>query len=536
MQVVEAINQAQAINPLIGGHFDFDQWKLPVPLEDITIEGQDELEELIDLYDFLDPGEQRIVDSILKAGADIKPPLPHQVVPWWRDDWEVFALEGGRGVGKTFTGANAVMEYIHAVGKKARVGIAAPTNTDVRDVCIEGETGIWSLFRNEWKYYARSLGQIELRHKNGAFVRAMGTEKPARWNGPQWGMLWIDEYALCNKAALQDAFLGLRLGPQSGPWRARAVVTFTPKGMKWTRDLMERPDTYVPYYIGLDGKPRKPTTFDNPYLPLRRINEWKRDLMGTRIGMRELLAIEQLGVVGAKWKPEMIIHEPNREKWARFTRIVVSIDPAGTHARAKADENAATEEERKDGRKRSATSICVAAKGIDGKIYILAWVAERWSPNQWATKAVELYRLFRADRIVAERNYGGDMVEATIRNVWADAPITLLTATKGKEQRAEPAVALYEQGKVIHCVPFPHAEHQLCNFVDNEHNEGADYVDSGVWNIWELMGWNEAKGPVIYGQHEELNMFVMQGDGGNGYEYSGGLYRPTTALATVAGY
>jgi phage terminase large subunit-like protein len=512
MQIQDAVTQAQT-NPFIGGHFDYDQLKLPVTPEQVEFEGIPDEEEILELYEYLDEQEKREFDKLLAAGSDVMPMLPHQIIPWWRDDWETFALEGGRGVGKTITGANGCMEHIHAVGRKARVGIAAPTNTDVRDVCMEGETGLMTLFGREFTYYARSLGQIEARHKNGAFVRAMGTEKPARWNGPQWSLVWIDEYALCNRAAIQDMLLGLRLGPKYGPYRARALVTFTPKGMKWTRELMERADTYVPYYIGEDGQPRRPTTFDNPYLPQRRVKEWKRDLLGTRLGMRELLAIEQLGVVGAKWNQDIINYETDHEKWPRFIRTVVAIDPAGTTARQWADENAATEEERKEGRKRSATSICVKAKGTDNKIYTLAWVAGRWSPNQWATKAIELFRVFNADRIVAERNFGGDMVESTLRNVWADAPITLVTASKGKEARAEPVVALYEQKREIHCVVFADAEHQLCNFVDAKHNEGADYVDSGVWASFELMGWGQGFPLHVMGTLEELNLFVMTNRG-----------------------
>jgi phage terminase large subunit-like protein len=515
MQVHEAVTQAQ-MNPFIGGFFDYDQLKLPVTPEQIEFEGVPDEQEILELYEFLDETEKREFDKLLLAGSNVMPLLPHQIIPWWRDDWEVFALEGGRGVGKTLTGANGVMEHIYGVaetGKKARVGIAAPTNTAARDVCMEGETGLMTLYGNEFTHYARSLGQIEARHRNGAFVRAMGTEKPDNWNGPQWSLLWIDEYALCNRAALQDAFLALRLGPKYGPYRARAIVTFTPKGMKWTRELMERPDTYVPYYVGADGLPRRPTTFDNPYLPQRRVAEFKRDLLGTRLGQRELLAIEQLGVTGAKWNPDIIHHQPDHRKWPRFVRTVVAIDPAGTSARHWADENGASDEERKDGRKRSATSICVKAKGTDGKIYTLAWVAGRWSPYEWASKAIELFRVFRADRIVAERNFGGDMVEATLRNVWADAPITQVSASKGKEARAEPVVTLYEQGREIHCVVFSDAEMQLCSFVDAKHNEGADYVDSGVWASFELMGWGQGFPVHVMGKLEELNLFVMTNRG-----------------------
>lgn len=511
MQVESAVNQT-VINPFVAGRFDYDQLRLPVTPEEVTLDSDVDPEELAELYPYLTEAEQHELDALLAADDETLPLLPHQIVPWWRDDWEIFALEGGRGVGKTLTLSNATMEHIHGVGKRARCGLAAPTNTDVRDVVMEGETGLMTLFGHEFTHYARSLGQIEARHKNGAFVRAMGTEKPERWNGPQWSFFGCDEFALCNRVAIMDVFLGLRLGPKNGPYRARAVLTFTPKGMKWVRDYTSRPDTYMPYYIDVStGQPRRPTTFDNPYLPERRVALLKRELEGTRLGMRELLAIEQLGVLGAQWNPDIITHVTDHQKWPRFVRVVVSVDPAGTKAREKADENAASEAERKEGRKRAATAICVKAKGVDGKIYTLAWVAGRWSPNVWAMKAVELFRRFRADRIVVERNYGGDMVENTIRNVWADAPISEVVATRGKEVRAQPVVALYEQGREIHCRVFAEAEHQLCNFIDTDHNEGADYVDSGVWATWELMGFSfDRVGMAIVGHHQELEMFAVR--------------------------
>lgn len=500
------INQ-QALNPFIAsGQFDLKQLNFPVAPENIEFEGLPDEAEILDLYQYLDEVGQRDLDMLLAHAP--QPPLLHQIIPFWRDDWEVMALNGGRGVGKTITGAKGVMEVIEGQGPKARIGIGAPTNSDVRDYCFEGETGLITLYGNEFKYYNRSLGQIEARHKNGAYVRGMGTEKPRKWNGPQWSWLWFDEYSLCNPKAIEDALLGLRLGPKDGPFRARMLATMTPKGQAWVEELLRQSDTYVPHYIGPDGKPRFPTTFDNPYLPQRRVDKLRKQFAGTRLGLQELLGLFIGDVAGAKWNRQIIHHVTDDELWPKFTRIVVAIDPAGTSARKKADENAATEDDRRNQRRRASTSICVAAKGTDGKIYILAWIAGQWSPNTWATKAFELFKMFRADRFVAERNYGGDMVESTLRNVWRDAPITTVVATRGKEQRAEPVVALYEQGRVEHCFVFAEAEHQLCSFVNSSENDGADYVDSGVWAIWELMGW-QMLGDLMHvvGQNEALQSF-----------------------------
>lgn len=501
----------EALNPfaVLEGKADFDYTQLgwaDAPKDLIDIPGLPVEEEMLDLYNYLSPEEQREFDKLVSVPG--RPTLmPHQIVPWWRDDWERMFLNGGRGVGKTAAGSAGTMEHIEAVGPKARVGIGAPTWADARDVCMEGETGLMTLYGNDFKYWNRSMG--EARHKNGAYVKAMGTEKPKRWNGPQWSFLWFDEFSLCNKKAVDDAMLGLRLGPRSGPYRARALFTLTPKGQKWVEELLKKPDSYVPHYMTAEGKPRFPTTFDNPYLPPHRVAKLRQQFMGTRQGMQELLGMFIGDTAGAMWQRDIITHEPDDTKWPQFLRTVVAIDPAGTAARAKADENAASEEDRANFRKKADTAICVASKGSDGRLYILAWLAGPWTPNEWATKAVDMFRMFNADRIVAEKNYGGLMVEATLRNVWQDAPITLVTASTGKRVRAEPVKALYEQKRVIHCTAFADAEHQQCAFVDSDTNEGADYVDSGVWAIWELMGWNSGEGPSLYGSNDDYHQFIV---------------------------
>jgi phage terminase large subunit-like protein len=414
---------------------------------------------------------------------------------------------------------------------RVRIGVGAPTNVQVRDVCIEGDTGIQTLFGSEFTKYNKSIGQIELIHKSGARIRAMGMEQARMWNGPQWSGLWIDEFPLCNPIAIRDAVLALRLGPKAPthPFRARTILTFTPKSLPWINEYLAREDVYVPMLIDPDtGELRFPTTYDNPYLPEHMFNFWRQQYEGTRIGLRELHGIEIAGVEGAMWGPEMFVYEPDPDKWPEFIRVVVAIDPAGTSARKTADENAVTayEKEHEEVR-RAKTAICVLGLGIDGKIYVLFWVAGRWSPNTWARKAVDLYHLSGASLFVAERNFGGDMVEATLRNVWNEAPIDIVVASKGKDQRAEPVVTLYEQKRVVHCAVFPDGEGQCCAFKSAKENEGADYVDSLVWGVYKLMGWKVADpygiGPVKpigptptqgipmigTGEAQELGFFVV---------------------------
>ena len=261
---LEAV-QNNAPNPLLGGQFDFSQ--IGFQPEHVQFQGRLTLADVEALLPYLTPDETRELALLLEAAEKFRAKMPHQIVPWHRDDWEIMALNGGRGVGKTQCGSDACLEYLEHV-KTARVGIGAPTIADVRDTCLEGVTGLMTLYGHQFRDWKKS--QLAARHKNGGWIKGMGTEKPGRWNGPQWSFLWFDEASLCNPKAITDAMLGLRLGPKEGPFRARALFTMTPKGQKWIEQLLHRPNTYVPYYIGLDGKPRFPTTFDNPHLPARR--------------------------------------------------------------------------------------------------------------------------------------------------------------------------------------------------------------------------------------------------------------------------
>jgi phage terminase large subunit-like protein len=244
---------AANVNPFVGGKFDFDQIGFEPAHTDY--QGKFSLEEIDQLVPYLLPHEVQELALLLEAAEQQRTPMPHQIVPWWRDDWEVMALNGGRGVGKTDCGSLACLEHLEGIAAlrksrrvdNARVGIGAPTNADARDVCMEGPAGLMTLYGQHFRSWNRSQGSA--RHKSGGIVKAMGTEKPARWNGPQWSFLWFDEASLCNRDSITQALIALRLGPREGPFRARALFTMTPKGQKWVEELLSQPTTYVPHYI-----------------------------------------------------------------------------------------------------------------------------------------------------------------------------------------------------------------------------------------------------------------------------------------------
>ena len=121
---------------------------------------------------------------------------------------------------------------------------------------------------------------------------------------------------------------------------------------------------------------------------------------------------------------------------------------------------------------------------------MLADDSDRYRPEEWARRAIALYDQFSADRIVAEVNNGGEMVEAVLRASRPDIPFTAVQATRGKVTRAEPIAALYERGKVFHCGEFVELENQMCSFTSdfdrNAQGYSPDRVDALVWAFADL--------------------------------------------------
>jgi len=302
-----------------------------------------------------------------------------------------------------------------------------------------------------------------------------GPTAPSRWpsrptspnvcRGPQHDLAWCDELASWRYAAAWDnLLLGLRLG--SDP---RVVVTTTPKPNRLVRDVLASPGTVV----------TRGATFDNAAnLAPAFLDTVVRRYQGTRLGRQELEAELLDDVPGALWSRDAI--EAARVTAAPdLSRIVVAIDPAVSSGEG-ADE----------------TGIVVAGLAHDGQAYVLDDLSGRMSPRAWALKAIAAYKRFAADRIVAEVNNGGEMVEATLRSVQSDAPFRALRASRGKAVRAEPVAALYEQGRVHHVGGLPALEDQLCAFTADFDRAASgtspDRLDALVWAVTDLMANRDA--------------------------------------------
>lgn len=390
---------------------------------------------------------------------------PNQFAP--PGDWSTWLLLAGRGFGKTRTGAEWVRSIKDTV---PRIALVAPTAADVRDVVVEGESGIMAI-SPPWDRPIYEPSKRRLTWDNGAQAALYSADEPERLRGPQHGAAWCDELAAWRYPEAWDMLqFGLRLGDNP-----RAVVTTTPKPVKLVRDLLADPTTAVTRGSTYDNKANLARAF---------LEKTVRKYEGTRLGRQELNAEMLEDVPGALWTRAMIEAARWAGKLPDFARVVVAVDPAGTSGE-NADE----------------TGIVVAALGRDGLAYVLDDLSCRETPDTWARRAVQAYRDHKADRIVAEPNYGGEMVEHTIRTVDPRVPYTKVNATRGKVVRAEPIAALYEQNRVRHVGSLSTLEDQMCAFTSDFDKKTAGYspdrLDALVWALTHLMLVAEAPQPLF---------------------------------------
>jgi predicted phage terminase large subunit-like protein len=302
----------------------------------------------------------------------------------------------------------------------------------------------------------RSLGELTL--VNGTKFSLYSAEVADRLRGPQFHRAWADEVASWDDPDTWDMLtFGLRLGRHP-----QVVATTTPKPTPLIRKLVKAPGTVL----------TRGSTFDNAAnLPEGTLAHLRDRYEGTRLGRQELYAELLEDVAGALWKTEDF--ETHRLRGApQLRRIVVAVDPSGTKGGGEGDD----------------IGIVVAGKGDDGRFYVLEDATCQLSPDGWARRVKTAYDRWDADRVVAERNFGGAMVESVLRTAARDLPVKMVTASRGKVARAEPIAALYEQSKVSHVGEFRELEDQLCAMTPGGYvGEGSpDRADALVWALSEL--------------------------------------------------
>jgi phage terminase large subunit-like protein len=375
---------------------------------------------------------------------------PDQIAP--EGNWRVWLIMAGRGFGKTRCGAEWVHEQIRQ--GRERIALVGETKADVRDVMVEGESGILATAGRNRPLYEPS--KRRLTWPNGAIGVCYSGDEPDQLRGPQHDAAWLDELAKYRYAeeTWSNLDLGLRLGESP-----QAVITTTPRPVQIMRELVA--DELVTVTRG--------STYDNlqnlaESFAKRIVERYE----GTRLGRQELHAEILDDVVGALWSREMIDAHRLRETPPHFERIVVGVDPAVTSGED-ADE----------------TGILVAGM-IGNRGYVVEDLSGQYTPQEWAIQAIKAYYKYNADRIVAEVNQGGDMVEHTIRTVDRNVSYKAVRAARGKILRAEPIAALYEQGRIHHCGTFAALEDQLCMYT-HDSRESPDRLDALVWALTDLM-------------------------------------------------
>ncbi len=382
-------------------------------------------------------------------------------------DWRVWLLLAGRGFGKTRSGAEWVRAQVeHRTAR--RIALVAPTARDARLVMAEGQSGLLAVAPPDQRPVFEA-SKRQLLWPNGAVATLFSADEPDRLRGPQFDAAWCDELAAWRYPAAWDMLMmGLRLGENP-----RAVATTTPKPVALIRTLLASPDCVV-----TRGTTRENAANLAPGFLTAILKQYE----GTRLGRQELDAELLDDMPGALWSRDAI-EQARVDVAPELRRIVVAIDPAAS-ASADADE----------------TGIIVAALGQNGAGYVLDDLSGRFSPHDWAARAIDAYRAHRADRIVAEVNNGGAMVEATLRVLDAGISYRPVHASRGKLARAEPVAALYLQGRVHHVGAFPALEDQMCAFTGGplSHAASPDRVDALVWALSELMLGNAEPGLLGY--------------------------------------
>jgi phage terminase large subunit-like protein len=382
----------------------------------------------------------------------LPPPMGNNGEPW-----TTWLILGGRGAGKTRAGAEWV-RGIAAADPEARIALIGETEHDTREVMVEGISGLLAVHRHDERPKLTS-SRRRLVWPNGAVAQIFSAENPEALRGPQFSAAWLDELAKWRyaDAAFDMLQFGLRLG-----LRPRQVITTTPRPIALIKRLIGDPATAVT---------RAGTQVNARNLAPAFLETVLARYHGTRLGRQEIegeIIEERADALWTRAQLERlrVVAAPP------LTRIVVAVDPPGAaHKQA------------------SACGLVAAGRTDDGSVYVLAdESAAGLTPQAWAMKAIALWRRLQADALVAEANFGGDMVRAVIAEADRDVPVIMVRATRGKYPRAEPVSQLYEQGRVKHAGAFAALEDEMCDFGIDGLSSGRspDRLDALVWAVTAL--------------------------------------------------
>jgi phage terminase large subunit-like protein len=405
--------------------------------------------------------EQERIEWMAKLSTEQQAELRYNWEFWARPaqlepegDWRTWLALAGRGFGKTEIGAQWIRKRV--IEGARMIALVAETQKDLEEVMIPRLLKVTPDSEAPDVRYK----PVRIRWPNGAIAYGYNGTEPDQLRGPEFDTAWVDELAKYSKA--RETWDMLQFTMRRGT--PRMLVTTTPRPIPIIKDIMSKPATVV-----TRGK-----TIDNAD---NLAPEFMEDIMskyvGTRLGRQELDGEIVDDVPGALWTREML--DRNRLTEApEMARVVIGVDPSGTDG---SDDEG------------DPVGIVAAGRGIDGRGYLLGDYTCKLSPDGWGRRAVTAYHQNEADRLVAERNFGGAMVKAVIKTADASVAYKEVVASRGKVARAEPVAALFEQGRVSVIGSLAELEDEMCLMTSHGFvGEGSpNRVDAAVWALTEVM-------------------------------------------------
>ena len=374
----------------------------------------------------------------------------------------------GRGWGKTRTGAQDIIKFA-CLNPNTTCAVVGPTYQEVRRIAFYGPSGILKNLPRGCYLKGRGFNaqRLELYLWNGSVIQGYSAEVYDTMRGPNFHRAWLDEIAAWQypEQAYDQVMLSLRA--KNGDEDPKCIITSTPRPSALIKSIVSDPHTHVT---------RGSTTENADNLAGSAIERMERMYGGTSIGRQELHGELLDATEGALWSDSVIDqHRVGKKDVPSLVKVVVAIDPANTSTSASAE-----------------TGIVVAGLGEDEHLYVLDDVSLRATPSGWASQAVKAYHQWRADKIVAEVNSGGEMIGQNIATIERGLPYKAIWASRGKITRAEPIASLYENGYVHHVGLFKEIEDQMTSYVAGA-KKSPDRMDALVWALtWLYMGPGEA--------------------------------------------
>ena len=365
--------------------------------------------------------------------------------------------------GKSRCGAEQVHEWANAMPGSRGI-LVGRTADDVRNTMLEGESGLLTMYPSiEYMPSYRRL-----KWPNGTIAQCYYAESPNTLRGPQCHWFWADEISSWADAHLGDredtAWNNLMMGCRLAwpEWTARGIATFTPKPNRLVQDLLNQKSTVL----------TAGSTFDNEALDEATREYYREQYEGTRTGRQELYGELLLTADNALWSTEVL--DANRVKeHGELTKIAIGWDPATTSGEH-SDEH----------------GIVVCGIDANRHSYVLEDCSGRMTPDKAAFEIVRLYNKWHPNKVVYEKNAGGEFIEAVLKGVATGLPLEGVHAKLGKRLRAEPVQAKYEQGMVHHVGYFSHMETQMTTWdPDDQKQKSPDRVDACVYALtWLYQG------------------------------------------------